>query len=571
MYDGLGGPIKDMVVKATRHQPSAQTRLGSSNRNESNAPETPPGPEASLLIRPGRPLAASASSSAARQPHIASPSWPISQPVSSPPIPNAPGNRVPDVWQTPANSQSALVQRLAQSAAPHNATQNPYYPNHYSINTTSTTPSRTSAGAPQVLARPSRQTLGQALMQGISPPPPAQAVMRTASPSPPDQTVTQITSSQPPPISKLDTIRPLSPESPYEPIVSWRRAHDFNKEYENFHRIVYRNKDSLRKTGIPSPVPIRLPECSVSHGGAGQNYPFLICHDCHGMPTISPFAASLVASSNSYPDSQHKADHKLHIWTLGFVLHTGHLTFGGEESAIDDVFGPQYAIQDLEQEFLNIGSTKIGAGREAFQSDSLRCELAGAKCVNGPLHVLNFGARPYGFLRLLLNSVPPGDWTVTFQISTWPAKKRGVINKLRAPSIDDESPSADRRMVVRRRGHPGGQQIGRIGFGLSKVIDVEQFFDEEEDGILKGWRHWAVNCELPPSIPVSPFRNLDLQNWIVWVKGPISPIVVHIRQANLSQPLRLVRIETSTSKSPRHMSSVQMRRSPSLLPTTLQI
>jgi hypothetical protein len=501
MYDGIGGPIKDMVVKATRHQPSAQTPSESSNRNESNAPETPPSPEASLSIRPGRHLVALASSSAARQPHIASPSWPqytaAPPPVSLPPVPNAPGNRVPDVWRTPANSQPALAQQPAQSVAPHNATQNPYYPNHYPINTTPTTPSGTSGGAPQVPTRPPRQTPGQVLMQGMSPPPPppAQAIMRTASPSPPDQAVTQITSSQPLPISKLDMIRPLSPDSPYEPIVSWRKANDFHHEFENFEHIVYRNNDFARKTGIPSPITICLPECSVEHSGTGQNFPFLICHDCHGMPAISPSAASLVASRNSYPDSQHKANHKLHIWTLGFVLHTSHLTFGEEESAIDDVFGPQYAIQDLGQEFLCIGTTKIGAGREEFHPDRSRCAMAGAKCASGPLHVLNFGARPYGFLHLLLNSVPPGDWTVTFQISTWPAKKIGVINKLRAPSIDDEPQPAGGRMVARRRGHPRGRQIGRIAFGLSKVIDVEQFFDEEEDGILRGWRHWAVNCE----------------------------------------------------------------------------
>jgi hypothetical protein len=235
------------------------------------------------------------------------------------------------------------------------------------------------------------------------------------------------------------------------------------------------------------------------------------------MPAISPYAASRVVSFNSYPDSQHKANHKLHIWTLGFVLHTSHLTFGEEESAIDDVFGPQYAIQDLGQEFLSIGSTKVGAGREGFHPDISRCQMAGAKCINGPLHVLNFGARPYGFLRLLLNSVPPGDWTVTFQISTWPAKKKGVINKLRAPSIDDEPQSADGRMVARRRGHPRGQQIGRIAFGLSKVTDVEQFFDEEEDGILKGWRHWAVNCELPPSIPEPVL--LAISNFITGLHG----------------------------------------------------
>jgi hypothetical protein len=504
MYDGVGGPIKDMVVKATRHQPSAQTPPESSNRNESNAPETPPSPEASLSIRPGRHLAALASSSAARQPHIASPSWPqytaAPPPVSLPSIPNAPSNRVPDVWQTPTNSQPTLVQQPAQSAAPHNVTPNPYYPNHYSIDAASAMPFRTSAGEPQVHARPSKQTPGQVLMQGISPPP-APAVMRTALPSLPDEVVTQITSPQPPLISKLDMIRPPSPNSPYEPIVSWRKANDFNNESENFDRIVYRNNDSSRKTGIPSPVPICLPECSVEHSGAGQNFPFLICHDCHGMPAISPFAASRVASFNSFPDSQHKANHKLHIWTLGFVLHTSHLTFGEEESAIDDVFGPQYAMQDLGPEFLSIGSTKIGAGREGFHPDISRCQMAGAKCVNGPLHVLNFGARPYGFLHLLLNSVPPGDWTVTFQISTWPAKKKGVINKLRAPSIDDEPQSADGRMVARRRGHPRGQQIGRIAFGLSKVTDVEQFFDEEEDSILKGWHHWAVNCELPPPIP----------------------------------------------------------------------
>jgi hypothetical protein len=507
MYDGVGGPIKDMVLDATRHQSFARTPPDSSNRNKSSAPKTPPSPEAALPIRHRRHPAALASSPAVRQPPIAAPSWPTyavaPPPVSSRPIPNALGSKVPDVWQTLANSQPIVAQQLAQSAAPQNATQNPYYPNHYSTNTISTTPSRMLAGAFQLPPRPSRQTPSQVLIQGISPLPPAQATMQTVSPPPPEQAVTQITSSQPPPISKLDMIRPLSPDSPYEPIVSWRRS--FENEFEIFERIVHRNNDFSRKTGIPPILTIWLPECSVLHGGAGEGFPFLICHDCHGMPPISPLGARLVVLSNSHRDSQHKANHKLHIWALGFILHVGHLTFGEEESAIDDVFGPQYAIQDLGQEFLCIGSTKIGAGRASYHPDNSRCQMAQARCVDGPLRVLNFSARPYGFLRLLINGVPPGDWTVAFQISTWPAKNVGTINNLRAPSIDDEPQPADGRMVARRRGHPRGQQIGRIAFSLSKVIDSVQFFDEEEDDILKGWRHWGINCELLPPIPAPVF------------------------------------------------------------------
>jgi hypothetical protein len=504
MYDGIGGPIKDMVVQAIRHQPSAQTPPQSSNRDESNSPETPPSLETSLPMRTGRHPTTLASSPAVRQPPTPAPSWPryatAPLPVSLAPIPNTRGNRAPDVWQTLANSPPSLAQQPAPSAAPQDGTQNPYCPNHFSVNTNSTRPSRMPAGALQVPARPSWQTPGQVAMQATLPPPPARATMQTASPPRLEQTVTQVTTSQPPLISKLDMIRPLSPKDPYEPIVSWRRAHHFHDEETNFNAIVHQSEDLSKKTGIPFPVTIRPPACSVN-GSSPGHFPFLICHDCYGMPPISPTAAGLVAMFNSYPDSQHKADHKLHIWTLGFVLHTGHLTFGEEESTIDDVFGAQYAIQDLGQEFLDIGSTKIGAGRMGNLNERTRCEMAFARCANGPLQVLNFGARPYGFLRLLLNSVPPGDWTVAFQISTWPAKKKGIINELRAPSIDDEPQSTGRRTVIRQRGPPRGQQIGRIAFGISKVMDVEQFFDEEEDDILKGWRHWAVNCELLPSIP----------------------------------------------------------------------
>jgi hypothetical protein len=518
-----------MVVEAIRHRPSAQTPPQSSNRDESNSPETPPSLETSLPMRTGRHPTTLASSPAVRPTLTPAPSWPqytvAPQPASLPPIPNTRGNRAPDVWQTPANSQPALAQQSAPSASPQNATQNPYYPNHFSINTNSTRPSRMPAGALQVPARPSWQTPGQIArqeilppspaqveMQRILPPPPAQATMQTASPRL-EQAVTQITTSQPPPpISKIEMIRPLSPEDPYEPIVSWRRANDFSHEFENFDRIVRRSQELSMKTGIPFPITIRVPACSVEPAlRPGPHFPFLICHDCYGMPPISPSAASLVATSNRYPDSQHKANHKLHIWALGFVLHTGHLTFGEDESAIDDIFGAQYAIQDLGQEFLDIGSTKIGAGRMEYHGERKRCEMADASCANGPLQVLNFGARPYGFLRLLLNSVPLGDWTVAFQISTWPAKKRGIINELRAPSIDDEPQSTGRRTVVRQRGPPRGHQIGRIAIGLSKVMDVDQFFDEEEDDILKGWRHWAVNCELLP--------------WTASFKRPFHPLL----------------------------------------------
>src|SRR5579862_8109721 len=119
MYDGVSGPIIDMVVKATLHQSSAQTLLQRPNRNESNALETPPGPEASS---PRYHLSALSGSSAVKQPPIPAPSWPTyavaPSPVSSPPIPNAPGEPGPDLWQALANSQPALAQRPAQSAVP---------------------------------------------------------------------------------------------------------------------------------------------------------------------------------------------------------------------------------------------------------------------------------------------------------------------------------------------------------------------------------------------------------------------------------------------------------------------
>jgi hypothetical protein len=288
-------------------------------------------------------------------------------------------------------------------------------------------------------------------------------------------------------------IRPLTPESPYEPIVSWRRAHDFATESKAFEHLVSRLKNSARATRIPVPVSIRLPGCGVT-GRAGENLPCLICHDCMGMPAISTYGASMVAMHNSYPDAQHKADHKLHIWSLGFVLHAGHLTFGEDEATIDHTFGPQYALQDLGQEFLAVGSTKLGGGHRDSLASWQRCEMANARCVDGPLQVLNFGARPFGFLRLLLNSVPPGEWTMVFHISTWPAKKAGRINELRPPSIDDEPQAANQRTVKRTR-KLQGKEIGRVAFGVGKAWDPEQFFDVVEDEVLAGWRHWAVKCE----------------------------------------------------------------------------
>lgn len=191
MYDGVCGPIKDMVFEATCGQPSAGAPSESHSQGEGTV---------RLPTRPAR-LSPVASPSAAEHASTATSARPAGTtdppPASLPPVANAIDNRMPEVWQTRANSQPISSHQPAtrqnamsnsyypnryfnnaplanssstdpswmpaESTTPHNAAQGPYRPSPYSMITTLANPSR--MPAPWQTPNHSQQALTQQLAQ----------------------------------------------------------------------------------------------------------------------------------------------------------------------------------------------------------------------------------------------------------------------------------------------------------------------------------------------------------------------------------------------------------------------
>jgi len=137
-----------------------------------------------------------------------------------------------------------------------------------------------------------------------------------------------------------------------------------------------------------------IPQCSVCKITPAA-FPVLTCETCWGKTII---CQSCGLNLHLKPSNPHK-NHKFRLWLEGLWYDASHI-FLKSTDAPSDQYGPEWGIKDIDS--LTLGNNIIG-----------RTQL------------IEFGARPSGSLRFALLTIPPGQWEISLQISTWPSPTFG--------------------------------------------------------------------------------------------------------------------------------------------------
>ena len=147
--------------------------------------------------------------------------------------------------------------------------------------------------------------------------------------------------------------------------------------------------------GVPLPTRMAIPQCSVCKAWP-ETFPVLTCETCWGKTIICRVCGMTL---NVNPSNPHK-NHKFRMWLDGLWYDASHIYLKTLEAPVNQ-YGPEWAINEIES--LNLGIN-----------------------IMGKTSLLEFGAVPSGSLRIALLTVPPGQWEISFQISTWPSPYFGA-------------------------------------------------------------------------------------------------------------------------------------------------
>ena len=142
--------------------------------------------------------------------------------------------------------------------------------------------------------------------------------------------------------------------------------------------------------GVPLPTRMAIPQCSVCKIWP-EEFPVLTCETCWGKTII---CRSCGLNLHLNPSNPHK-NHKFRLWLDGLWFEASHIYLKTLVAPVNQ-YGPEWAINEIET--INLGINLMGK-----------------------TSLLEFSASPYGSLRIALLTVPPGQWEVSFQISTWPS------------------------------------------------------------------------------------------------------------------------------------------------------
>jgi hypothetical protein len=187
---------------------------------------------------------------------------------------------------------------------------------------------------------------------------------------------------------------------------------------------------------VPPPTRMVIPPCSVCQAIPGA-FPVYTCETCFGKTIVCQSCASTLQYN---PSNIHK-NHRFRVWLDGLWYDSRHIFF--KTLPPSEPFGPPWAFQELDS---------IALGHNLLTEN---------------VKVLSFFQRPAGDLRLGLANVPPGTWSVTLQISTWPS-----------PSFDENALKL-LRFTKKLSVQAGTTSVGGVQAYIGPVDSLEDYIDHE--------------------------------------------------------------------------------------------
>jgi hypothetical protein len=224
---------------------------------------------------------------------------------------------------------------------------------------------------------------------------------------------------------------------------------------------------------VPPPTRMVIPPCSVCQAIPGA-FPVYTCETCFGKTIVCQSCASTLQYN---PSNIHK-NHRFRVWLDGLWYDSRHIFF--KTLPPSEPFGPPWAFQELDS---------IALGHNLLTEN---------------VKVLSFFQRPAGDLRLGLANVPPGTWSVTLQISTWPS-----------PSFDENALKL-LRFTKKLSVQAGTTSVGGVQAYIGPVDSLEDYIDHERVVPTVVSLSKPIPSKIPSlsplSKPESPERRLKYPN-----------------------------------------------------------
>lgn len=139
---------------------------------------------------------------------------------------------------------------------------------------------------------------------------------------------------------------------------------------------------------VPLPTRMAIPACSVCKIVPGA-FPVYTCETCWGKTIVCQACG---ATLHTNPSNPHK-NHKFRIWSEG-LWYDARQMYLKSNVPPSDQYGPEWGVKSIES--LVLGNNLMAQ-----------------------TNLIEFYSRPSGALRIALMTVPPGQWEVSLQITTW--------------------------------------------------------------------------------------------------------------------------------------------------------